>query len=77
MVTVKEIAKKMQITGSIAARSAFSKERYTYPACHAGSFRRCSAYLYILLIIQQSTSQVVILCQPQLLADIAPHRTHV
>ena len=32
MMTVKEIALKMQITGSIAARSAFSKERNTYPA---------------------------------------------
>ena len=77
MVTVKEIAQKMQITGSIAALSAFSKEKSTYPACHAGPFRRCCAYLYILLIIQQSTSQVIILRQPQLLADVAPHRTHV
>ena len=38
---------------------------------------RTGLYLFLIFVIQQSASKIIILRQPQLLADIAPHRAHV
>lgn len=34
-------------------------------------------YLFLIFVIQQSASKIIILRQSQLLADVAPHRAHV
>ena len=38
---------------------------------------RTGLYLFLILVIQQSASKIIILRQSQLLADVAPHRAHV
>ena len=38
---------------------------------------RTGLYLFLILVIQQSVSKIIILRQSQLLADVAPHRAHV
>ena len=38
---------------------------------------RTGLYLFLILVIQQSSSKIIILRQSQLLADVAPHRAHV
>lgn len=38
---------------------------------------RTGLYLFLILVIQQSASEIIILRQSQLLADVAPHRAHV
>ena len=38
---------------------------------------RTGLYLFLIFVIQQSASKIIILCQSQLLADVAPHRAHV
>ena len=38
---------------------------------------RTGLYLFLIFVIQQSTSKIIILRQSQLLADVAPHRAHV
>ena len=38
---------------------------------------RTGLYLFLILVIQQSASKIIILRQSQLFADVAPHRAHV
>ena len=38
---------------------------------------RTGLYLFLIFVIQQSTSKIIILRQSQLLAYVAPHRAHV
>ena len=38
---------------------------------------RTGLYLFLIHVIQQSSSKIIILRQSQLLADVAPHRAHV
>lgn len=38
---------------------------------------RTGLYLFLIFVIQQSASKIIILRQSQLLADVAPHRAHV
>ncbi len=38
---------------------------------------RTGLYLFLIFVIQQSASKIIILRQAQLLADVAPHRAHV
>ena len=38
---------------------------------------RTGLYLFLILVIHQSSSKIIILRQSQLLADVAPHRAHV
>ena len=38
---------------------------------------RTGLYLFLIFVIQQSTSKIIILRQSQLLADVSPHRAHV
>ena len=38
---------------------------------------RTGLYLFLIFVIQQSASKIIILHQSQLLADVAPHRAHV
>ena len=38
---------------------------------------RTGLYLFLIFVIQQSASKIIILRQSQLLADVAPHRAYV
>ena len=38
---------------------------------------RTGLYLFLIFVIQQSASKIIILCQPQFLSYVAPHRAHV
>lgn len=38
---------------------------------------RTGLYLFLIFVIQQCASKIIILRQSQLLADVAPHRAHV
>lgn len=38
---------------------------------------RTGLYLFLIFVLQQSASKIIILRQSQLLADVAPHRAHV
>ena len=38
---------------------------------------RTGLCLFLIFVIQQSASKIIILRQSQLLADVAPHRAHV
>lgn len=38
---------------------------------------RTGLYLFLIFVLQQSASKIIILCQSQLLADVTPHRAHV
>ena len=38
---------------------------------------RTGLYLFLIFVIQQSASKIIILRLSQLLADVAPHRAHV
>lgn len=38
---------------------------------------RTGLYLFLIFVIQQSASKIIILHQSQLLADVAPHRAQV
>lgn len=38
---------------------------------------RTGLYLFLIFVIQQSASKIIILRQSQLLVDVAPHRAHV
>lgn len=38
---------------------------------------RTGLYLFLIFVIQQTASKIIILRQSQLLADVAPHRAHV
>ena len=38
---------------------------------------RTGLYLFLIFVIQQSASKIIILRQSQLLADVAPHCAHV